>query len=85
METRVFDLLWTEAWLILGGNKTLDSELGPDNATADEFAKTNKIKRIDEDKTTIRHKKQKHNKQRKNTRTYQVATSRGNPCKQALS
>ena len=47
----------TEAWLILVGSETLDSDLGIfipkqglDIATADKFAKTNRIKTIDGDK-----------------------------------
>ena len=46
----------TEAWLTLVGSKTLDSDLGMfipkwglDIAAADKFAKTNKVKTINED------------------------------------
>ena len=60
METHAFLLFSeTEVCLTLVSSKTLDSDLGMfipkwglDNATADEFAKTNKIKTIDEDKST---------------------------------
>ena len=55
VETRGFDFSGTEAWLTLVGGETLDSDLGIfipkkglDIATTDEFAKTNKVKTIDE-------------------------------------
>ena len=71
----------TEAWLTLVGSKTLDSDLGifiPNqglhNATTDKFAMVKqKFTQMKTQRTKL------------SIRTYQVATSRGNPCKQVLS
>ena len=78
----------TKAWLTLVGRKTLDSDLGifiPNNATADKFAKQNGVKMNNNNgETEIGTNENKTNKD-KNTTTYQVSTSRANPCKQGLS
>ena len=84
------DFSRAEAQLTLVGSETLDSNLDmfiPEKGlvitTTYEFAKQNNLKST----ITTANQKHKHNVnitiKDKNT-TYQVATSRGNPCKQAL-
>ena len=57
---------------------------GLDIATADRFAKTNDIKTTDNDKHQ-QSNTDENKRQRKIYTTYQFATFRGSPCKQAFS
>ena len=82
----------TEACLTVLGSKTLDSDLGIvyfktglDIATADKFAKTNKIKTIDKDKKEESNTNKNIRNNVKTQQTYQFAISRGNPWKQVIS
>ena len=80
--TRGFDFLRTRSLLTALGSETHDTILVqfiPMMVLDD--AKTDEVKTTDNDTHQQFNTKQKHNRQRKIFTTYQVATSRGAPCK----